>query len=128
VDDHIATLNLLTSVLRYSGASVHAASNSAEGYASLRRFQPDVLISDIGMPGEDGFSLIAKVRALPPDAGGQTPAIALTAYVREDDRPKVLGSGFQAYLAKPIEPMTLVNTILEIRHPVHEAFIVADRH
>jgi CheY-like chemotaxis protein len=127
VDDHKPTLDLLTSVLRHSGAKVHEASNAAEGFALLRRDQPDVLISDIGMPGEDGFTLIAKVRALPADAGGQSPAIALTAYVRDDDRERVLAGGFQAYLAKPIEPMTLVNTILEVRYPVHEAFTIADR-
>ena len=121
VDDHKATLNLLTSVLRHSGATVHAALNGAEGYASLRRFKPDVLISDIGMPGEDGFALLARIRALPQDAGGQTPAIALTAYVREDDRPKVLAGGFQAYLAKPVEPVTLVNAIREVCRHVHEA-------
>ncbi|HEX9500035.1 MAG TPA: ATP-binding protein, partial [Thermoanaerobaculia bacterium] len=78
VDDHKPTLDLLTSVLRHSGATVHAASNAADGYASVRKFQPDVLVSDIGMPEEDGLTLIAKIRALPRNAGGKTPAIALT--------------------------------------------------
>jgi CheY-like chemotaxis protein len=118
VDDHKPTLDLLTSVLRHSGATVHAASNAAEGYASLRNFQPDVLVSDIGMPEEDGLTLIARIRALPQNAGGKTPAIALTAYVRDDDRQNVLRSGFQAYLAKPIEPTTLVDTILAVRGEV----------
>jgi CheY-like chemotaxis protein len=128
VDDHLSTLNLLTSVLRHSGATVHAASSAAEGYVSLRRSVPDVVISDIGMPEEDGFSLIARIRALPEDEGGETPAIALTAYVREEDRQKVLHSGFQAYLPKPIEPMTLVDAILEVHHPVHEVFTASDRY
>ena len=118
VDDHKPTLNLLLSVLRHSGATVHAASNVADGYALLRAFRPDVLISDVGMPGEDGFSLIDRVRALPKNEGGMTPAIALTAYVREDDRQHVLRAGFQAYLAKPIEPMTLVDTILDVSCPL----------
>jgi CheY-like chemotaxis protein len=115
VEDHKPTLDLLTSVLKHSGATVLAASNGAEGYTSLRRFKPDVLVSDIGMPEEDGLALIARIRALPKDEGGQTPAIALTAYVRDDDRQRVLGSGFQAYLAKPVEPMTLANTIRDVR-------------
>jgi CheY-like chemotaxis protein len=127
VDDHKPTLDLLTSVLRHSGATVHAASNAAEGYASVRKFQPDVLVSDIGMPEEDGLTLIAKIRALPRNAGGNTPAIALTAYVRDDDRQNVLRSGFQAYLAKPIEPMTLVDTILAVRGQVHHEFTLACR-
>jgi signal transduction histidine kinase/ActR/RegA family two-component response regulator len=127
VDDHKPTLDLLTSVLRHSGATVHAASNAAEGYASLRKFQPDVLVSDIGMPEEDGLTLIARIRALPQNAGGKTPAIALTAYVRDDDRQHVLRSGFQAYLAKPIEPTTLVDTILAVRGQVHHEFTVASR-
>jgi CheY-like chemotaxis protein len=127
VDDHRPTLDLLTSVLQHSGATVHAASNTAEGYTALRRFQPDVIVSDIGMPEEDGMALIARIRALPSDRGGETPAVALTAYVRDADRDKVLRSGFQAYLAKPIEPMTLVNTIREVRDQVHDLFTSAGR-
>jgi CheY-like chemotaxis protein len=66
------------------------------------------------MPGEDGLAFIARVRQLSPARGGDVPAIALTAYVRQDDRDKVLSSGFQAYLSKPIEPMVLVSSILEV--------------
>lgn len=128
VDDHKPTLNLLNSVLRHSGATVHAASKVADGFALLRAYRPDVLISDVGMPGDDGFSLIGRIRALPKRDGGETPAIALTAYVREDDRQHVLSAGFQAYLAKPIEPMTLIDTILEVRLPIREALTVAGQH
>jgi signal transduction histidine kinase/ActR/RegA family two-component response regulator len=114
VDDHKPTLDLLTSVLRHSGANVLAAPSAADGYKLLRSFKPDLVLSDIGMPVEDGFALVDRIRALPPESGGSTPAIALTAYVRDDDRMKVLTRGFQAYFAKPIEPVALVNAIREV--------------
>jgi CheY-like chemotaxis protein len=93
------------------------ATNGAEGYKLLSRSHPDVLLSDIGMPDEDGLAFIARVRRLSPARGGDVPAVALTAYVRQDDRDKVLSSGFQAYLSKPIEPMALVSSILEVASP-----------
>ena len=74
----------------------------------LRAERPDVLISDIGMPGQDGYALIRQVRALSPEDGGRTPAIALTAYARAEDRVKAVVAGFQHHLSKPIEPMELV--------------------
>jgi signal transduction histidine kinase/ActR/RegA family two-component response regulator len=114
VDDHQPTLDLLTSVLRRSSANVLAATSAAEGYRLLRRFEPALVLSDIGMPGEDGFTFIDRIRRLPQKGGGSTPAIALTAYVREDDCTRVLASGFQAYLAKPIEPIALVSAILDV--------------
>jgi CheY-like chemotaxis protein len=82
----------------------------------LTTLRPDVVLSDIGMPQEDGFAFINNVRRLPRERGGQTPAIALTAYVRDDDRAKVLSSGFQIYLAKPIDPLALVAAIREVAH------------
>jgi signal transduction histidine kinase/ActR/RegA family two-component response regulator len=117
VDDHRPTLELLTFVLRAAGATVLPATNGAEGYKLLSRSHPDVLLSDIGMPDEDGLAFIARVRRLSPARGGDVPAVALTAYVRQDDRDKVLSSGFQAYLSKPIEPMALVSSILEVASP-----------
>jgi CheY-like chemotaxis protein len=113
VDDHRPTLDLLTFVLRSAGATVVPVTSAAEAYMLLPGTKPDVLLSDVGMPAEDGLTFIARVRRLPPERGGDVPAIALTAYVRQDDRDKVLSSGFQAYLAKPIEPMALVGSILE---------------
>jgi CheY-like chemotaxis protein len=124
VDDHWPTLDLLTFVLAASGASVVSASHATEGYELLSSSQPDVVLSDIGMPHEDGLSFIARIRQLPPERGGEVPAIALTAYLRQDDRAKALARGFQAYLVKPVEPMVLVNTILEVtasRHAGAEA-------
>jgi signal transduction histidine kinase/ActR/RegA family two-component response regulator len=114
VDDHRPTLDLLAFVLRSAGAAVVPAANAEDGYRLLSRSKPDVLLTDIGMPGEDGLAFIARVRRLSAARGGNVPAIALTAYVREDDRDKILSSGFQAYLAKPIEPMALVSSILEV--------------
>jgi signal transduction histidine kinase len=114
VDDHRPTLDLLTLVLRAAGAAVTPATSAAEGYRLLSRSRPDVVLSDVGMPGEDGPTFIARVRRLPPEQGGNVPAIALTAYVRQDDRDTILSSGFQAYLTKPIEPMALVDSILEV--------------
>jgi signal transduction histidine kinase/ActR/RegA family two-component response regulator len=114
VDDHRPTLDLLAFVLRAAGATVVPATNAADGYELLSRSKPDIVLSDVGMPGEDGLAFIARLRRLSPERGGDVPAIALTAYVRQDDRDKVLSSGFQAYLAKPIEPAALVSSILEV--------------
>ncbi|MCU1246846.1 MAG: multi-sensor hybrid histidine kinase, partial [Acidobacteria bacterium] len=130
VDDHQPTLDLLTSVLRHCAANVVAATNAAEGYALLSSVRPDVLLSDIGMPEEDGFAFIDKIRRLPPERGGNTPAIALTAYVRDDDEAKVLAGGFQAYLAKPADPLALVAAIRELvtsRHGVSNGLPEASR-
>jgi signal transduction histidine kinase/ActR/RegA family two-component response regulator len=114
VDDHRPTLDLLAFVLRAAGATVVPAINADDGYRLLQLSKPDVVLSDVGMPGEDGLTFIGKIRRLSPERGGDVPAVALTAYVRQDDRDKVLSSGFQAYLSKPIEPMVLVSSILEV--------------
>jgi CheY-like chemotaxis protein len=76
--------------------------------------QPDVLISDIGMPGEDGYSLIRKVRALPSQSGGRIPAVALTAYARAEDRIKALAAGFQMHAPKPVEPAELAAIVASL--------------
>jgi len=70
-----------------------------------------VLVSDIGMPGEDGFDLISKVRAMGSECGGNIPAIALTAYAREEDRARILAAGFQRHVAKPVEPSSLAMAV-----------------
>lgn len=111
VDDQEDTRVLLAVVLEKLGARVTAVESVAEALPALQQLRPDVLISDIGMPGEDGFTLIQRVRALPPEQGGQTPAAALTAFARVEDRVKALRTGFQNHLSKPIEPMELVSVI-----------------
>lgn len=108
VDDEPDTLEMLRTVLEQAGAEVRTAASTREALAALGTWQPDVLIADIGMPGEDGYSLIRQVRALSPERGGYIPAVALTAYARVEDRLKVLSSGFQMHVPKPVEPAELV--------------------
>jgi signal transduction histidine kinase/CheY-like chemotaxis protein len=111
VDDEPDTLETLQHVLEACGAEVRTAVSAQEALAILAEWRPDLLVSDIGMPGEDGYELIRKVRALAPDQGGQIPALALTAYARVEDRLRVLGAGFQMHVAKPIEPAELVAVV-----------------
>jgi signal transduction histidine kinase len=110
VDDDPDTLAMLGMVLRQCGADVRAVLSAAEALAALRESQPDVLISDIGMPGEDGYALIRSVRALEGPLR-EIPALALTAYARVEDRLKVLSAGFQMHVPKPIEPEELVAVV-----------------
>jgi len=114
VDDHADSRELLTAFLEGLGVVVYGAADADEGLALLRKARPDVLVSDIEMPGESGYVLIQKVRALPPEAGGLTPAIALTAYARADDRMQALAAGFQAHLAKPALPEELAAAIAAV--------------
>jgi CheY-like chemotaxis protein len=93
-----------------------AATSVSEAIEAFEDVKPDVLISDIGMPGEDGYQLIRKVRALAQERGGNIPAIALTAYAGEADRRRVLASGYQVHMAKPIEPSELLQTIAGLIH------------
>ena len=94
VDDDPDALELATVILEGSGALVKRALSAPEGLHTLREWHPDVLVSDIEMPGEDGYSLIRKVRALNPEDGSRTPAVALTAYGRTQDRILSLAAGY----------------------------------
>jgi CheY-like chemotaxis protein len=111
VDDANDIRGFLTAVLEKCGACVTAVASASEGIRVLQEVHPHILLSDIGMPGEDGFSLLRQVRALTAEQGGQTPAIALTAFARIEDRAEVLRSGFQAHLPKPIDTTELVELI-----------------
>jgi CheY-like chemotaxis protein len=111
VDDVPDTIDVLKQILQLSGASIMAASNAGTALALLEREQPDVIVSDIGMPDIDGFELIRRIRRRSASAGGAIPAIALTAFTRQDDRAKALQAGFNDYLAKPVEPALLVTHI-----------------
>ena len=82
---------------------------------------PDVIVSDIGMPGEDGYDLIKKVRALPDDRGGATPAAALTAYARAEDRRRALNAGYSIHVPKPVEPAELVAVVASLSRLQHRA-------
>jgi CheY-like chemotaxis protein len=105
---------LLKTLLRRNGAEVIAVSSSAAALEEIARRKPDVIISDIGMTGENGYALIRKVRALAPKAGGHIPAIALTAYAGAADRRRALLAGFQTHLAKPVDPADLIAVILSL--------------
>jgi CheY-like chemotaxis protein len=111
VDDEFDARALVTTMLERSGAQVLAVSSTREALDSMEKWKPDVLIADIGMPVEDGYSLIRKVRALPSDRGGQTPALALTAYARTEDRIRALSEGYQMHLAKPVDRLELATIV-----------------
>ena len=111
VDDEFDARALVTVMLEASGAQVLAVASAAEALDSIESWKPDLLIADIGMPVEDGYSLIRKVRALPNERGGQTPAVALTAYARSDDRQRALAEGYQVHVAKPVDRVELATVI-----------------
>jgi CheY-like chemotaxis protein/anti-sigma regulatory factor (Ser/Thr protein kinase) len=107
VDDDADTLEVLSLTLRHYGAEVQTVTSAAVAFEEMQRWTPDVLICDIGMPNEDGFAFIERVRLLAPEQGGSVKAIALTAYAREEDRQRALASGFQHHLPKPVDPVEL---------------------
>ncbi|HEX8150001.1 MAG TPA: PAS domain S-box protein [Pyrinomonadaceae bacterium] len=105
---------LVRSVLEMCGAEVTAVGSAREALREVERLKPDVLVSDLGMPGEDGYWLIREVRALPADGGGKTPAAALTAYARAEDRLRTLRAGYQQHVTKPAEPQELVAVVASL--------------
>ena len=116
VDDEIDARTLLSAMIERCGAQVVAVSSAREGIESIESWRPDVLIADIGMPVEDGYGLIKKVRALPKERGGQTPALALTAYARTEDRVRALSEGYQVHLAKPVDRFELAAVVASLGH------------
>ena len=108
VDDDRDTLDLFTRVLADTGAELRTASSSQEAMAIFGQWRPSVLISDIEMPDEDGYTLIRRVRALDPAQGGDVPAVAVTAYSRVEDRVRLLGAGYNMHVPKPVEPAELM--------------------
>jgi PAS domain S-box-containing protein len=115
VDDDLDARTLVRYVLERCGASVTVTASAAEALQALTEAPPDVLLADIEMPGEDGYSLIQRVRALAPDSGGAVPAAALTAYAGPEDRSRALTAGFQAHVVKPIEPRRLAEVVSTLR-------------
>ena len=93
---------------------MQTASSTRAAMEFVRSQRPDVLVSDIGMPEEDGYALIQQVRALPAEQGGTTPAVALTAYARSEDRLKVILAGFQMHIAKPVEAAELLTLVASL--------------
>jgi CheY-like chemotaxis protein len=111
VDDEEDALALLSEILESSGAQVTTARSAAEALGILAAIRPHLILSDVGMPGVDGFEFIARVRQLSPAGAAAIPAVALTAYARSEDRTRALRAGFQMHLAKPIDPEELVAAI-----------------
>ncbi len=107
VDDQHAILELLEEILTPCGVTTRVAERARDALDVVREWKPDVLVSDIAMPNEDGYWLIHQIRALPEESGGSIQAIALTAYVRVEEHMRVLAAGFQRYVPKPVEPNEL---------------------
>jgi signal transduction histidine kinase/CheY-like chemotaxis protein len=119
VDDEVDTREFLVFLLEEYGAQVTAFASAAEVLTSIAKLQPDILLSDIGMPEMDGYMLIRQIRAMPPSLGGEIKAIALTAYAGETDHQQVLKAGFQKHITKPVDLAELVTAIADLvgRHP-----------
>ena len=114
VDDEEDARELVSVMLTKSGAAMKCASSSSEAMEIIESWRPDVLIADIGMPVEDGYGLIKRVRALPRESGGQTPALALTAYARTEDRVRALSAGYQVHLSKPVDRVELAAVVASL--------------
>jgi CheY-like chemotaxis protein len=107
VEDHDDARELIEGVLENAGARVLSAATTREAIARTIDVRPDVLVADLGLPGEDGYALLARIRTAYPDL----PALALTAYARESDRERTLAAGFQHHVVKPVDPQDLVQLI-----------------
>lgn len=114
VEDHDDSRQLIRMILRQAGAEVVTAANSAEAFGLFLEKAPDVLISDIGMPEETGYDLIRKIRKLPNSEGGGIPAIALTAWTRNEEVTAAFRAGFQIHIPKPLDAGALVRAVAEL--------------
>jgi CheY-like chemotaxis protein len=103
-------------VLVRAGAVVKTADSAAAAYELLQQFRPDVLVSDIAMPDEDGYGLMRRIRALDPALGGAIPSLALTAYTRGEDKTKALAVGFATHISKPVNPDDLIVAVANLAH------------
>ena len=111
VEDEPDARELFASMLELCGAQVVAVGSTRDAVAVFRDRCPDVLLSDIGMPGEDGYSLMRRIRGLRCSEGGDIPAIALSAFTRPEDRMQALRAGFTTHVAKPVHPADLVHVV-----------------
>ena len=114
VDDEQDALALVGEVLREHGAEVHVATSADEAFVKVRAVRPDVIVSDVGMPQVDGYTFIRKVRALAPEDGGRTPAVALTAYAGADDASRAFAAGYQMHVPKPVDPFHLATIVANL--------------
>jgi CheY-like chemotaxis protein len=114
VDDEADARHLIKRILSACGAQVETADSGAAALRFLRKSKPHVLVMDIGMPNEDGYEAIQKVRQLRSEEGGKVPAIALTAFARSEDRRRAILNGFQMHIAKPVEPSELIAMVASL--------------
>jgi signal transduction histidine kinase/ActR/RegA family two-component response regulator len=114
VDDEAEARQIISTVITRTGGEVRTCKSASEALSKLAEWKPDVILSDIAMPDEDGYSFIQQVRTLPRDKGGETPAAALTAYARDVDRRQALAAGYQMHIAKPISANQLVTMIARL--------------
>jgi PAS domain S-box-containing protein len=114
VDDEADARELFKTLLERSGAHVTAVASGAEAFSAFTASPPDVVVSDIEMPEENGYDLIRRLRGLPPERGGRIPAAALTAYARAEDRMRALRAGFQIHVSKPVQPAELVAVVASL--------------
>ncbi len=121
VDDESDSRSVVSRLLLERGAEVHTAASASQALEGIVAHRPDVLIADIGMPEADGYELIRRVRELPHEKGGDTPAVALTAYSRAEDRTQALLAGYQYHLAKPVEIPELIATLAMMTRKVRRA-------
>jgi PAS domain S-box-containing protein len=114
VDDEAETRELLTAMLTRRGAEIKACASAAEVLEAVEAWRPSILVSDIGMPNEDGYALIRRLRAMEPERGGNIPAVALTGFARSEDRLRTLAAGFQMHVSKPVEAVELIMVIASL--------------
>jgi CheY-like chemotaxis protein len=118
LDDEADAREMIQEALRRCGATVHLSGSAADGLAMLQQERPHIVLSDIGMPGDDGRTFIRRVRALSAGEGGHTPAVAVSAYVGEEEQRASVAAGYQAHLCKPIDLSLLVQTVADLTHPL----------
>ena len=119
IDDDSDARDLVQAILLEARANAFTAASADEGLTLLRDFKPDVIISDIGMSARDGYQFIRLVRMMPPSEGGRTPALALTAHVRIEDRTRALLAGYQEHIPKPVEAHQLLSAVHRLTAPGH---------
>ncbi len=126
VDDEADTRDYLITVLEESGAQVTGVASVRQAISEIEGWLPDILVTDIGMPGEDGYALIRQVRALAPEQGGLMPAVAVTAYASEEDAKRAIAAGFQVHLPKPVELPQLVTVLAHLAGRLDETNATQD--
>ncbi len=127
VEDDDDTRDVLTLGLELYGAVVTAVSTTGDALRVIGSCHPDVLVSDVGLPDEDGYGLIRRVRSLPAESGGRVPAVAVTAFTLGDDTRRALRAGFQSHLTKPVDTGVLIGAIASLAKPPDPARKVVDR-